>query len=207
MSELKESLKRGFRDAEYRYGYAESFLNTVVAAQIKALREQRRMSQADVAKEIGTKQPGIARLENVNYSAWKTETLRRLARAFGVRLKITFEEFGGLPDEVEGFKRGSLERRSFEEDPVFNDVPSQESLDAEAERGTARLPARLLNYTTLGGPLRTGTPTRSSTGDDLPVSVVEIATYVEQKSFSSTGTDADLDICLETVTAYGGVNQ
>jgi hypothetical protein len=48
------------------------------------------------------------------------ETLRKLARALGVRLRISFEEFGTLPDEFESFRRENLLRAPFEHDPVFN---------------------------------------------------------------------------------------
>ncbi len=123
-NELTASLCEPFiRDEEYRNSYAQSFMNSYVAAQIKVLREKQEMTQQQLAEKIGTKQAGISRLENVNYSAWKVETLRKLARAFHVRLKISFEEFGTLPDEVEGFSRAGLARRKFEEDPVFSDVP------------------------------------------------------------------------------------
>jgi len=104
-------------DAEFRYAYAESFLNSRIAAQIKVLREQRGMTQEQLAELIGTKQAGISRLENVNYCSWKTETLRRIARALGVRLNISFETFGSLLDEVKIFGRKSLERPSPSNDP------------------------------------------------------------------------------------------
>jgi transcriptional regulator with XRE-family HTH domain len=107
----RERLRRDLlEDEEFRSAYAESFLNTFVAAQIKALREQRGMTQSDLAEAIGTKQAGVSRLENVNYSAWKTETLRRIARALRVRLRISFEDFGSLVGEVEQFNRESLQR-------------------------------------------------------------------------------------------------
>ena len=86
---------------------------------MKTLREEAGMSQDDLAKIVRTKQSGISRLENANYSSWKIETLRKLARAFGVRLKISFEEFGTLPTEVENFRRENLSRRKFADDPVF----------------------------------------------------------------------------------------
>jgi transcriptional regulator with XRE-family HTH domain len=119
VSELLNCLRESFVDEEYRHSYAESFMNSFVAAQIKTLREEAPLTQAQLAIKVGTKQAGISRLENVNYSSWKVETLRRLARAFGVRLKITFEEFGTLPDDVEGFQRERLARKSFDKDPVF----------------------------------------------------------------------------------------
>lgn len=113
----RERLRRDLlKDEEFRIAYAESFLNTVVAAQLKALREQRGMTQAELAEAVGTKQAGISRLENVNYSAWKTETLRRVARALKVRLKISFEDFGSLLDEMDQFSRQSLQRTTPDKD-------------------------------------------------------------------------------------------
>lgn len=117
---LIEQLRHSFEDEEYRNAYAESFLNSYVAAQIKVLRETYPLTQTELAEKVGTKQPGIARLENVNYSAWKVETLRKLARALSVRLKISFEEWGTLPDEIEHFTREHLLRAPFERDPVFS---------------------------------------------------------------------------------------
>lgn len=119
MSELRESLRTELQDEEYRQAYADSTMNSVVAAQIKILREHLEMTQAQLAAAIGTKQAGISRLENVNYSSWKVETLRRIARAFRLRLRITFEEFGTLHEDVERFNKVGLDRRPFEEDPEF----------------------------------------------------------------------------------------
>jgi transcriptional regulator with XRE-family HTH domain len=118
VSQLQEDLQDLFSDEEALYAYAETFLNASIAAQIRKLRGD--MSQQELAEKIGTKQSGISRLENSNYSAWKVETLRKLARAYGLRLKISFEEFGTLPSEIENFKAGTLEKRRFDQDPVFN---------------------------------------------------------------------------------------
>ena len=116
----REELRRDLlADEDFRQAYAESFLNTFVAAQIKALREMRGMTQADLAEAIGTKQAGVSRLENVNYSAWKTETLRKIAHALKVRLRISFETFGTLLDEVWRFNRESLQRESPESDALL----------------------------------------------------------------------------------------
>jgi len=141
MSAYRDTLRVEFRDKDYRYAYAEDFLNTLIATQIKVLREQRGLTQQELADLIGTKQAGISRLENVNYSAWKTETLRKLARALGVRLRITFETFGTLLDEAEDFNQQSLERPEFDADPplahkkapILREVPV---LDAEVAEKT-----------------------------------------------------------------------
>jgi transcriptional regulator with XRE-family HTH domain len=121
MSESHDTLKEDFKDEEYRHAYAEDFLNTSIATQIRVLREQQGLTQEDLAKKIGTKQAGVSRLENVNHSAWKTDTLHKIARAFDVRLKITFETFGTLLDEADGFSRKNLERSKFDNDPTFHE--------------------------------------------------------------------------------------
>ncbi len=113
-------LAREFQDENYRYAYAEDFLNTSIATQIVALREQRGLNQTKLGELIGTKQPGVSRLEDVNHSTWKTETLKRIARALGVRLRISFETFGTLLIEDESFSRDFLQRPEFKDDAAFN---------------------------------------------------------------------------------------
>jgi transcriptional regulator with XRE-family HTH domain len=125
VSDLLEQLRQSFSDEDYRNSYSESFMNSYVAAQIKVLREEYPLTQEQLAAKSGTKQSGVARLENVNYFSWKVETLRKIARALNVRLKITFEEFGTLPDEVERFNREALLRAPFDRDPVFASVPAE----------------------------------------------------------------------------------
>jgi transcriptional regulator with XRE-family HTH domain len=136
---IRERLKEEFLDPEYRYAYAEDFLNTSVAIQIKVLREHRDMTQEELADKIGTKQAGVSRLENVNYSAWKTETLRNIAKALGVRLKITFETFGTLLDEAAQFSREALSRPDFEHDPAFQNVQPAER-ENKSEKAEVELP-------------------------------------------------------------------
>jgi transcriptional regulator with XRE-family HTH domain len=117
MSGIESALRTNLRDAEYSDSYAESFLNAYIATQIKVIREQRQMTQAALAEKIGTTQAGVSRIEDVNYSSWNIRTLTKIARAFAVRLRVSFEPFGTLPSEVANFDRKSLERVSREADP------------------------------------------------------------------------------------------
>ncbi len=107
-------------------------MNTAVAARIKTLREQRGMTQEQPAAAIGTKQASVSRFENVNLLVLETDTPRKLARALGVRLKISFEDFGSLP-EVEHFNKDSLQRVLPAEDARPNDPGAS---DAEWEKPT-----------------------------------------------------------------------
>ena len=113
----RDQLRTELRDLEYAEGYAESFLNSWIATQIKVIREQREMTQADLAAETGTTQTAISRIENVNYSAWNIRTLKKIAKALRVRLRVTFEAFGSLPEDMGAFRREGLERPEHRDDP------------------------------------------------------------------------------------------
>ena len=65
------------------------------------------------------KQGRISVMENVNYSSFSLSTLRRIAEAYDLTLNVSFEEFGKRLVDIDRFSRESLQRRSFDEDPVF----------------------------------------------------------------------------------------
>lgn len=114
-----ERFKTEFKTDDARYAYADSVANAFITGQINALREARDLTQEQLAELVGTRQSGISRWQNSGYSSCKVETLRKFAKAFGVRLRLSFEEFGSLPDDIGGFTKERLAPRRFEDDPVF----------------------------------------------------------------------------------------
>jgi len=139
MIELADKLRHEFQDKEYRQAYADEFLNASIATQIKVLREQHPWTQEELAEKAGMKQSRISILENVNYSAWSLTTLKRLAEAFDVTLKVSFESYSARLLDIQRFGRESLERFSFDEDPVFqNDLEPMKAgaLKASLEQST-----------------------------------------------------------------------
>lgn len=123
--ELRESLPL---DHEYRHAYADEILNLMVCTQIRVLREQQDMTQGQLARAIGTTQTAISRIENVDYSNWNIRTLKKIAKAFDLRLRITFENFGILWKDVSSLNRHTLERaRNIEEDPEFSESKAEET--------------------------------------------------------------------------------
>jgi len=127
MSEPGNNLREEFKDKDYRHGYADESLSTYIATQIKVLREQRKLTQKELGEATGMAQPRIHLLENINYSAWSINTLRRLAKAFDLRLSVKFETFSSLILEVASFSRAVLERKPFDEDPWFHNRETQSS--------------------------------------------------------------------------------
>lgn len=143
-SSLKSRLTKLFRDREYRRSYVESFLNTSIAAQIKANREKRGWSQEQLAHMAGMKQSRISALENVSYDSWSIKTLRRLAEAFDLVLVVRFESLGKVVEDIESFERTKLEAPPFTEDPAFDSrgpgrQPRKESGPAPDPQPHARL--------------------------------------------------------------------
>jgi transcriptional regulator with XRE-family HTH domain len=137
-----ERLKTEFGSEEARYAYADSVTNAFVTGQIKELREARNLTQDELADLVGTKQSGISRWLNSGFSSCKVETLRKFARAFGVRLRISFEEFGTLPSDVKGFTNDRLAPRKFEDDPAFKaqaEEPENNPSTATGQLTTAQL--------------------------------------------------------------------
>ena len=119
MSELVDKLRGEFQDEEYRHEYADECLNTMIATQIKVLREQRDMTQKTLAKKADMLQPRLSVLEDASYSSWSISTLKRLARAFDLTLKVSFESFTSFILDFESMGRDTLERMSFKDDPLF----------------------------------------------------------------------------------------
>jgi len=127
--DIEYALRDNLRDREYAQEYAAAFLNAYIATQIKVIREQRKMTQADLGREIGTTQTGISRYEDVNYSSWSLRTLQKLAHAFDVRLRVSFEPYGTLPDEVVRFDRARLQRVERAKDPALTKQVSDNNCD------------------------------------------------------------------------------
>ncbi len=63
-------------------------LNVRVAMLIYQARTEAGLTQADLAKLVGTAQPNIARLEDADYEGHSLSMLQRIAEALGKRIEI-----------------------------------------------------------------------------------------------------------------------
>jgi transcriptional regulator with XRE-family HTH domain len=119
--DVRESLREELSTSgpEVRAHYADMLLDSMVALQIKTLRQQRPWTQKELAGRAGMKQSRISAMERTDYSSWSIRTLKRLAKAFDLRLRVTFESFGSLLDDYTQLGRAKLERPSFPDDPAF----------------------------------------------------------------------------------------
>jgi transcriptional regulator with XRE-family HTH domain len=114
---LRNSLVVEFEDKDYRESYAEDYLHSFIAMQFRAVREQRDMTQAELAQAIHTKQTAISRLESVNNRSRNLNLLQKAAFALGCRLRVSLETFGSLiDDEGPRFSREMLQRPGFDDE-------------------------------------------------------------------------------------------
>lgn len=87
--DFQEYLVEQLKNPEIKKHYDEYGKQIEIAYQILQLRKQKRMSQAELAKKIGTKQSNIARME-AGQQNFTTDTLQKVAAAFRRNLKIEF---------------------------------------------------------------------------------------------------------------------
>ena len=85
MDEIHEELAK---DRELNALYQRELARLQIANQIAKLREHAGISQAELARRIGTKQAGVARMERTSYRGYTVGTLAKIAAATGARLEV-----------------------------------------------------------------------------------------------------------------------
>lgn len=87
MTRISELKKRWMRDPKFRKEYEKADEEFAIVEALIRARTKARLSQAQLAKKIGTTQSAIARLEGGGVSP-SLSTLRRYAEATGTKLHL-----------------------------------------------------------------------------------------------------------------------
>ena len=82
-----EYLKKELKNPRFRKGFEEESRKLMLGYQIFLARERAGMTQAQLAKRIGTRQSNISRLEFGNYN-FTVDMLEKIAEALHFRLKV-----------------------------------------------------------------------------------------------------------------------
>ena len=84
---MEGCLKRKLNNPEFRAAYDAEDRRIELVLQIIKLRQERGMTQADLAKAIGSRQANVSRLERFDTNL-TLATLEKVASALGVNLQI-----------------------------------------------------------------------------------------------------------------------
>ena len=87
--DFQKYLAEKLKNPKFRRYYNEYGKQLEIAYQILKLRKQKGISQAELAKKIGTKQSNVARMETGQQN-FTTDTLQKIASVFKRDLKIEF---------------------------------------------------------------------------------------------------------------------
>jgi transcriptional regulator with XRE-family HTH domain len=84
-------LDEQFKDPAFAERFERAGEAWDVALQLSALREKAGLSQKDLARKLKTSQQQISRLESPSYEGHSLSMLRRVAKALGAKIHVTFE--------------------------------------------------------------------------------------------------------------------
>jgi transcriptional regulator with XRE-family HTH domain len=113
-SRWSSALVRELTDAEFRHEYMADQVRSWIAFQIRALREQRRWNQADLARESGKTQSVISRVEDPDYGKLSLQTCLELAAAYDLPLLVQFVEWDDWLSRMSNMSPSALRKRSFD---------------------------------------------------------------------------------------------
>ena len=90
MARISDMHKKWMKEPKYRKAYEALEEEFVLASAVMDVRNRAGLTQAQLARKMGTTQPVVARLES-GRTRPSMRTLDRLAEATGSRLRISFE--------------------------------------------------------------------------------------------------------------------
>ena len=87
---FQSRLREDIKDPDFKTHYQEERQALKLAMKIAELRDQKGLSQQELAKIMGTSQQAISRIESGEYEGFTLKTLEKIAEATGMRIKIEF---------------------------------------------------------------------------------------------------------------------
>jgi transcriptional regulator with XRE-family HTH domain len=118
---MTSKLREKLQEKAYRDAFVASQIRIALPFQIRALREQRGWTQAQLAEKAGMLQPRISAMERPGGSKFTLETVLRVAAALDIAFIGRFASFGKLAGWAENFSPDTFVVPSFQDDPGFQE--------------------------------------------------------------------------------------
>ena len=134
--DIRAQLVAKLSNKEYRDVFVSEQINTGLAFQIKAIREKRGWSQAELGEKAGMAQSRISVMEDANYARFSLTTLKRLASAFDTGLLVKFAPYSELVSGFENLSPNSLESAPFDQDKFFQPARVESTSTEESQKIT-----------------------------------------------------------------------
>ena len=116
MNSKKEQMWENLSDSNFRKQFINEHVDVGIAFQIRSLRNRQEITQSDLAKLPGVKQPLVSSWENPDYGRYTLKTLKELAKAFDVGLLVRFVPFSKLVDWTVNLTSDIIAPPSFNEE-------------------------------------------------------------------------------------------
>jgi len=87
---FQSRLREDIKDPEFKTHYQAERQSLKLAMKIAELREEKGLSQQQLAHLMGTSQQAISRIESGEYEGFTLKTLEKIAEATGMRVNIEF---------------------------------------------------------------------------------------------------------------------
>ena len=87
---FRDHLRQELKDPEFRREFQKQRRYLALSMKILKLREKKGLTQAKLARLMGTSQQAISRIESGDYEGFTLKTLEKIAEATGTHLKIDF---------------------------------------------------------------------------------------------------------------------
>ena len=93
MTNFKDFLKEQFKeDKDLEKDFYKGLEKSRIAIEIAAFREREGLTQAELARSVGTSQSAIARMENADYQNYSIRTLRKIAEMLDLELLVSLQD-------------------------------------------------------------------------------------------------------------------
>ena len=93
----KSWIEKKLSDPKFKKAFTEEYERLSIGEQLIRIRLAANLTQAELAKKVGTTASAISRYENAEYDRYELRTLHRIVEACGGRLRLKME----LPGEDE----------------------------------------------------------------------------------------------------------
>lgn len=87
---FRDHLKKMLKNPKFKKGYKKEMETFDISVKLIRLRVKLGLTQAELAKLLGTSQSAVARMEDGSYNRFSLTTLRKIAEVTGTELEVNF---------------------------------------------------------------------------------------------------------------------